>query len=68
MPHITPNLELQEDKMFSELADQRIATTKKWVSHKDAWKNVRKWPDTILQFDGIKEFSDIKELRKNKSQ
>ncbi|PCJ24185.1 MAG: hypothetical protein COA94_07555 [Rickettsiales bacterium] len=31
-------LELQEEKSFSKLADERIATTKKWVSHEDAWK------------------------------
>jgi len=25
----------------------------------------RKWSNTILQFDGIKEFPDVKELRKD---
>ena len=35
---IKSSLELQEDMMFSKLADERINNTKKWVSHEDAWK------------------------------
>lgn len=29
---------LQEDKLFSKLADERISTTTEWVKHTDAWK------------------------------
>jgi hypothetical protein len=35
---IVASLELQEDKMFSKLADERIKTTTEWISHSDAWK------------------------------
>ena len=35
---IVSSLALQEDKLFSKLADDRISNTKKWVSHLDAWK------------------------------
>lgn len=35
---IVASLELQEGKMFSKLADERIKATKNWVSHLDAWK------------------------------
>lgn len=35
---ITTSLELQEDKLFSKIADKRIKDTKKWVNHEDAWK------------------------------
>ncbi len=35
---IITGLELQEDKVFAKLADERIRNTKKWVSHADAWK------------------------------
>lgn len=31
-------LELEEDIYLSELAEKRLEQTKKWVSHKDAWK------------------------------
>lgn len=35
---ILSSLELQEDKLFSELSNERISNTKEWVSHIDAWK------------------------------
>ena len=35
---IAASLELQEDKLFSNIADKRIKNTKKWISHEDAWK------------------------------
>lgn len=35
---IMSSLELQEDKLFAKLADKRIADTKEWINHKDAWK------------------------------
>ena len=35
---IVNSLDLQEDKTFAKLADERIANTKEWVSHKEAWK------------------------------
>lgn len=31
-------LELEEDIYYSTLAEKREKQTKKWVSHKDAWK------------------------------
>ena len=31
-------LELHEDILLSKHADERLTSTKKWVSHKDAWK------------------------------
>ncbi len=31
-------LELHEDIMLSRHADKRLAVTKKWISHGDAWK------------------------------
>lgn len=35
---IMASLELQEDKIFSKLAEERMANTKQWISHTDAWK------------------------------
>lgn len=35
---IKSSLELQEDKMFSKLADERLKNSKKWISHNDTWK------------------------------
>lgn len=35
---IIASLELQEDKMFSKLAEERLVNTEKWISHEDAWK------------------------------
>lgn len=35
---IIASLELQEEKMFAKLADERMRSTKKWFSHTDAWK------------------------------
>lgn len=35
---IISSLELQEDKILSELADDRINKTKEWIKHADAWK------------------------------
>ena len=35
---IVSSLALQEDRLFSKIADDRISNTKKWVSHMDAWK------------------------------
>lgn len=35
---IITSLELQEDKLFSKIADKRVVSTKKWNSHEDAWK------------------------------
>ncbi len=34
----TTSLELQEDRLFSDIADERIQNTIKWVNPKDAWK------------------------------
>ena len=31
-------LELHEDILLSRHADERFASAKKWVGHKDAWK------------------------------
>ena len=31
------SLELEEDALFSKIADKRIETTKKWSSHEDVW-------------------------------
>jgi hypothetical protein len=31
-------LELHEDMLLSKHGDERAASTKKWISHKDAWK------------------------------
>lgn len=31
-------LELHEDMTLSKYGDKRFTSTKKWVSHKDAWK------------------------------
>ena len=30
-------LELHEDLALSKLADSRLKTTKKWISHEEAW-------------------------------
>ena len=35
---IITSLELQEDRLFSNIADKRIKNTKKWINHEDAWK------------------------------
>ena len=35
---IATSLELEEDRLFSNIADKRIKNTKKWISHEDAWK------------------------------
>ena len=35
---IVSSLELQEDKVFAKLADERINNTKEWFSNQDAWK------------------------------
>ncbi len=35
---IMTSLELQEDKLFSNIADNRIKDTKEWISHDSAWK------------------------------
>lgn len=35
---IVNSLELEEDKIFAELADERVSNTKKWISHDEAWK------------------------------
>ncbi|MCC8416965.1 MAG: hypothetical protein LN588_00120 [Rickettsia endosymbiont of Bryobia graminum] len=35
---IIASLELQEEKMFAKLADERMRNTKEWFSHTDAWK------------------------------
>jgi len=35
---IATSLELQEDKLFSNVADKRIKDTKKWINHDNAWK------------------------------
>ena len=35
---IKASLELQEDKIFSEVADKRCKSTNQWISHEDAWK------------------------------
>ncbi len=35
---IISSLELQEDKVFAKLAEERIRTTKEWLNHSDAWK------------------------------
>jgi len=35
---IATSLELEEDRLFSNIDDKRIKNTKKWISHEDAWK------------------------------
>lgn len=35
---IKSSLEIQEDRMFSKLADQRLNDTKAWLNHQDSWK------------------------------
>ncbi|WP_253308371.1 hypothetical protein [Rickettsia endosymbiont of Orchestes rusci] len=35
---IMASLELEEDEVFSKLADKRLKETKHWVNHVDAWK------------------------------
>ncbi len=35
---IVTSLELEEDKIFAKLADERLSNIKKWISHDDAWK------------------------------
>ncbi|MFY9589177.1 hypothetical protein [Rickettsia endosymbiont of Halotydeus destructor] len=35
---IMASLELEEDEVFSKLADKRLTETKHWVNHEDAWK------------------------------
>lgn len=35
---IATSLELEEDRLFSNIADKRIRNTKKWINHEDAWK------------------------------
>lgn len=35
---IVSSLELEEDKIFSKLANDRINTTEKWISHEEIWK------------------------------
>jgi hypothetical protein len=35
---IATSLELEEDRLFSNIADKRIQSTTKWVNHEDAWK------------------------------
>jgi hypothetical protein len=35
---IITSLELQEDRIFAKLAEERLRNTKEWVSHEDAWK------------------------------
>jgi hypothetical protein len=35
---IVESLELQEDKAFSKLSEERLCNTQSWISHDDAWK------------------------------
>lgn len=35
---IATSLELEEDRLFSNIADKRIKNTTKWINHEDAWK------------------------------
>ena len=35
---IIDSLELQEDKIFAKLAEERLCNTKEWIHHIDAWK------------------------------
>lgn len=35
---IATSLELEEDRLFSNIADKRIRNTKKWINNDDAWK------------------------------
>jgi len=35
---IITSLELQEDRAFAKLAEERLIDTKEWISHADAWK------------------------------
>ncbi|HJD57715.1 MAG TPA: hypothetical protein LFV92_00400 [Rickettsia endosymbiont of Ceroptres masudai] len=35
---IISSLELEEDALFSKLAEKRLAEAKYWVKHEDAWK------------------------------
>lgn len=34
-------LELHEDMALSKLADKRLKETKKWISHEEAWSDVK---------------------------
>ncbi len=33
-------IEIEEDKIWASLAEERKKTTKKWVSHEKAWKGL----------------------------
>ncbi len=35
---IVSSLELEEDLMLAKLADERVSSTKEWISHIEAWK------------------------------
>ncbi|MGX6960774.1 MAG: hypothetical protein ACIPMY_06185 [Rickettsia endosymbiont of Pentastiridius leporinus] len=35
---IMSSLELEEDFLFSKLADKRLEETKHWIKHEDFWK------------------------------
>jgi hypothetical protein len=35
---INTSLDLEEDAMFTKIAEQRIKETESWVKHEDAWK------------------------------
>jgi hypothetical protein len=35
---IKASLEIEEDRLFAKLADERLGKTKEWFSHEDAWK------------------------------
>lgn len=35
---IISSLELEEDAIFSKLADERLKSTTQWIRHEDAWK------------------------------
>ena len=33
-------IEIEEDRIWASLADERVKTTKKWISHEKAWKGL----------------------------